>query len=222
MYQQRMRQDLLNLPGRENLEATQVATVTEEPRLTMKWRGKTVVDLSREFLNSNGALKHIDVECAEAENFDKNTASTFKEAIIELCKDINFCSQRGLSQRFDSTIGAASVLMPFGGKNQSTPSESMVSRIFAGERRTESVSFMSWGFNPFITECDPYSGAYLAVIESVAKLIAAGAKFEDVYLTFQEYFEKPGTEATRWGKPMAALLGAYRAQMDLGIAFDRR
>ena len=108
--------------------------------------------------------------------------------------------------------------MPFGGKNQITPTEAMVNRIFAGERRTKSASFMSWGFNPFITEKSPYHGAYLAVVESGAKLIAAGASFEDVYLTFQEYFEKPGTDERRWGKPLAALLGAFDAQNDLGIA----
>ena len=205
------------LASRENLEATKVAEVTEDPRLTMTWRGKTIVDISREFLNSNGAPKHIDISCAAAKDFAKPVAPTFRKALADLCADLNFCSQRGLSQRFDSTIGASTVLMPFGGKNQSTPTEAMVSRIFAGEKRTKSVSFMSWGFNPFITEADPYTGAYLAVTESVAKLIAAGASFDDVYLTFQEYFEKPGTDPARWGKPMAALLGAYTAQMDYGI-----
>ena len=206
------------LAARENLEATKVADVTDTGRLRMTWRGKNVVDISRDFLNSNGAPKHAEAHVDAPADFTKKTEGSFADRLRALLSDLNFCSQRGLSQRFDSTIGASTVLMPFGGKNQSTPTEAMVNRIFAGERRTKSASFMAWGYNPFITERDPYCGAYLAVIESVSKLVAAGAKFEDVYLTFQEYFEKLGTDSRRWGKPLAALLGAFKAQTELGIA----
>ena len=202
----------------ENLEATVVATVTEEPRLRMRWNGKTIVDISREFLNSNGAEKHINIAPAKAECYKKAEATEFTKEYKSLVSDLNVCSKRGLSERFDSTIGAGTVLMPFGGKNQLTPIQAMVQKISVEKKHTDDCSFMSWGYNPYISEKSPYHGAYLAVIESVAKLIATGASFEDVYLTFQEYFEKPNKDAKRWGKPLAALLGAFKAQLDLGIA----
>ncbi len=202
----------------ENLEATVIATVTEEKRLRMRWNGKTIVDLSREFLNSNGAEKHIDIAPAKAEEFKASIPTDFTEGFTKLVGDLNVCSKRGLSERFDSTIGAGTVLMPFGGKHQKTPIQAMVHKISVEEKHTDDCSFMAWGYNPYIAEKSPYHSAYLAVVESVSKLIAHGASFEDVYLTFQEYFEKPGKDAARWGKPMAALLGAFRAQMDLGIA----
>lgn len=208
----------MELANSENLEATVVARVTKEPRLTMKWNDKIIVDISREFLNSNGAEKHIDIECAKAESIDKPEINDFKTGYENLVSDLNVCSRRGLSERFDSTIGAGTVLMPFGGKYQLTPIQSMVQKISVEKKHTDTCSLMSWGYNPFITEKSPYHGAYLAVIESVCKLIATGAKFEDVYLTFQEYFEKPGKDGKRWGKPLAALLGAYRAQTELGIS----
>ena len=202
----------------ENLEATVIATVTEEKRLRMRWNGKTIVDISREFLNSNGAEKHINIAPAKTESFDKEMPACFKCGYKALASDLNVCSKRGLSERFDSTIGAGTVLMPFGGKHQKTPIQAMVHKISVEKKHTDDVSFMSWGYNPYIAEKSPYHSAYLAVVESVSKLIAHGASFEDVYLTFQEYFEKPGKDASRWGKPMAALLGAFRAQMELGIA----
>ena len=202
----------------ENLEATVVAKVTELPRLVMKWNGKVIVDISREFLNSNGAEKHIDITAAKPEKFEKNIDGTFSSMLGNLAKDLNVCSKRGLSERFDSTIGAGSVLMPFGGKNQSTPTQVMVNKISVESKDTDTCSFMSWGYNPFISEKSPYHGAYLAVIESASKLIAGGANFNDTYLTFQEYFEKPRKDAKRWGKPFSALLGAFKAQKDLGIA----
>ena len=202
----------------ENLEATVVARVTEEPRLKMRWNGKTIVDLSREFLNSNGAEKHINIAPAKVECYNKKEVENFSEEYKSLVADLNVCSKRGLSERFDSTIGAGTVLMPFGGKNQRTPIQAMVHKISVEKKHTDDCSFMSWGYNPFIAEKSPYHGAYLAVVESVAKLISAGASFEDVYLTFQEYFEKPNKDAKRWGKPLAALLGAFKAQLDLGIA----
>ncbi len=208
----------LALAESENLEATVIATVTEEKRLRMTWNGKTIVDLSREFLNSNGAEKHIDIAPAKIESFEANIPSSFEDGYSSLVSDLNICSKRGLSERFDSTIGAGTVLMPFGGKHQKTPIQAMVHKISVEKKHTDDCSFMAWGYNPYIAEKSPYHSSYLAVVESVSKLIAHGASFEDVYLTFQEYFEKPGRDAKRWGKPMAALLGAFRAQMELGIA----
>ena len=202
----------------ENLEATVVAEVTEEPRLVMRWNDKVIVDISREFLNSNGAEKHIDIVATKPQSFAKEVKGDFNSLMSELAGDLNVCSKRGLSERFDSTIGAGSVLMPFGGKNQSTPTQVMVNKISVEKSDTDTCSFMSWGYNPFISEKSPYHGAYLAVVESASKLIAGGANFEDTYLTFQEYFEKPRKEAERWGKPFSALLGAFKAQKELGIA----
>ena len=202
----------------ENLEATVVAKVTELPRLVMRWNDKVIVDISREFLNSNGAEKHIDVAVTAPKSFKKEINGSFEDLMQDLASDLNVCSKRGLSERFDSTIGAGSVLMPFGGKNQSTPTQVMVNKVSVEKSDTDTCSFMSWGYNPFISEKSPYHGAYLAVVESASKLIAGGADFSDTYLTFQEYFEKPRKEAQRWGKPLAALLGAFKAQKDLGIA----
>jgi len=203
---------------KENLEATIVAVVTEEPRLVMHWNGKTIVDVSREFLNSNGAEKHMEVDVPKANTFDKAIPANWKDGFMALTQDINLCSRRGLSERFDSTIGAGTVLMPFGGKYQQTPIQAMVHLIARETGHTSTVSLMSWGYNPEITSLSPFHGAYLAVVESVSKLIATGASFDEVYLTFQEYFEKPLRDSRRWGKPLAALLGAFRAQMDLGVA----
>ena len=201
----------------ENLMATPVAQVTEEKRLVMRWNGSTVVDVSREFLNSNGAAKHIDIAPAKPENWQKKTEGGFADNLKALAADLNVCSKRGLAECFDSTIGAGTVLMPFGGKYQLTPAQALVQKVSAEKKHTNDVSFMAWGYNPMISEKSPYHGAYLAVVESVSKLIASGAAFCDVYLTLQEYFEKPGRDPARWGKPLAALLGAFRAQMDLKI-----
>ena len=208
----------MELATSENLEATIVATVKEKPYLVMNWNGKAICNISREFLNSNGAEKHIDIAPAKIEDYSKEVKGSFADMYADLAGDLNICSKRGLSERFDSTIGANTVLMPFGGKNQLTPIQAMVHKIAVEKQDTETCSLMSWGYNPFITEKSPYHGAYLAVIESVSKLIAAGADFSEVYLTFQEYFEKPLKDGKRWGKPLAALLGAFKAQMDLKIA----
>ena len=205
------------LAGKENLEATVVARVTELPRLVMHWNGKTIVDLSREFLNSNGAEKHIEIVAAKPQTFNRKSNGSFGEQMKAVSTDLNICSRRGLSERFDSTIGAGSVTMPFGGKHQSTPTQVMVNKISVEAANTDTCSFMAWGYNPFISEKSPYHGAYLAVVESVSKLIAGGAEFRDVYLTFQEYFEKPLKDPKRWGKPLSALLGAFMAQKELGI-----
>ena len=208
----------LALADSENLEATVVATVKADARLTMTWNGKTIVDISREFLNSNGAEKHINIEAPKINDYNKKTPSSFSEGMKALAGDLNVCSKRGLSERFDSTIGAGTVLMPFGGKYQRTPIQAMVQKISVEKAHTDLASFMSWGYNPDISSASPYHGAYLAVVESASKLVATGAEYKDVYLTFQEYFEKPMKEPSRWGKPLAALLGAYKAQMELGIA----
>ena len=208
----------IELATSENLEATIVAEVKEKPYLVMNWNGKAICNISREFLNSNGAEKHIDIAPAKLEDYSKKIDGSFSDMYTALAGDLNICSKRGLSERFDSTIGANTVLMPFGGKNQLTPIQAMVHKISVEKQDTDTCSLMAWGYNPFITEKSPYHGAYLAVIESVSKLIAAGADFKEVYLTFQEYFEKPMKDGKRWGKPLAALLGAFKAQMDLKIA----
>ncbi|MGN0634995.1 MAG: phosphoribosylformylglycinamidine synthase [Acutalibacteraceae bacterium] len=208
----------MELADTENLEATVVATVQAEPRLVMTWNGKEVVNISREFLNSNGAEKHICITPEKPEAYGKKIGSDFERELRALASDLNVCSKRGLSERFDSTIGRGTVLMPFGGKYQQTPIQAMVHKISVEQKKTSTVSYMAWGYNPYIAEKSPYHGAYLAVIESVSKLIAAGAAFKDVYLTFQEYFEKPMKDGKRWGKPLAALLGAFKAQTELRIA----
>ena len=207
----------LSLADSENLQARPVAKVQAEPRLVMNWNGKKIVDLSREFLNSNGADKHITVTPAAPSVKKRVISGGFEDNFTAMAGDLNICSKRGLSERFDSTIGAGTVLMPFGGKNQLTPIQAMVQKISVEKKHTNDCSFMSWGYNPYLTEQSPYHGAYCAVVESVSKLIATGAEFKDVYLTFQEYFEHPGRDGKRWGKPLAALLGAFRAQLDLGI-----
>lgn len=212
-------EEFLKLAYSENLEATQVAVITKEPRLRMYWNGKCIVDIAREFLNSNGASKYIDILCQEAKDIQKEYKDIdFIQAMEELAMDLNVCSQRGLSERFDSTIGRGTVLMPFGGKYQRTPIQAMVHKISLESGQTDTVSFMAYGYNPFITEKDPYKGAYLGVVESVSKLISTGATPTEIYLTFQEYFERLGKEEKRWGKPLSALLGAFEAQMDLEMA----
>ena len=208
----------LALAEKENLQAVPVAVVQAEPRLQMHWNGKTIVDLSRAFLDTNGAAKHITVEAAAPQALEPKPLASFSEAMRAAVSDLNGCSRRGLSERFDSTIGAGSVMMPFGGKLQLTPVQAMVQKISLEQGHTEDCSLMSWGFNPFLTEKSPYHGAYLAVVESACKLVASGAAFRDVYLSFQEYFERLGKDPKRWGKPLAALLGAFEAQMGLGIA----
>ena len=207
----------LELANEENLNACPVAVVTENPRLVMNWNGAKIVDISREFLNSNGADKHIKITPAKPALKPQEISDDFAGNYKKMADDLNICSKRGLSERFDSTIGAGTVLMPFGGKNQLTPIQAMVQLVSVEKKHTDTVSFMSWGYNPFIAEQSPYHGAYYAVVESVCKLIATGASFEDVYLTFQEYFEHPGKDGKRWGKPLAALLGAFKAQLELGI-----
>ena len=204
------------LASRENLESTPVAVVKAEPRLRMNWNGKTIVDISREFLNSNGAEKHTDVAVPEVKvsysTGRKNTQADWEGMVT----DLNICSQRGLVQRFDSTIGSATVLMPFSGKTQQTPVQAMAAKLPVLGGKTNTASIMAWGFDPAVSTQSPYHGAVCAVVESIAKVVAAGGAFEHCWLTFQEYFERTQGKPERWGKPFAALLGAYRAQLEMG------
>ena len=209
----------------ENLEASVVAEVTAEPRLKMQWNGQQTVDLSREFLNSNGAPKSTDIVVDEvsdkadlfsgiSQTIDK---SDIKSAFKSMISDLNVCSQKGLVERFDSSIGAATVVMPYGGKNQLTPTQYMAAKIPVLNGETSTASLMAYGFNPYLSKMSPYHGAMYAVIESISKIVASGASYSDCYLTFQEYFERTKNDSSRWGKPFAALLGAFKAQINLGI-----
>ena len=206
------------LATEENLEATPVAKVTEEKRLNMVWNGVSIVNISREFLNSNGAEKHQSVHIEQMNVWQPQWAGvTFAQKMKHMVGDLNVCSKKGLSERFDSTIGAATILMPFGGAYQLTPQNAMAAKLPV-DGETNTCSGMAWGYNPYLMSADQYRGARLAVIESVTKLVASGFRYEDAYLTFQEYFERLGDQPERWGKPVAALLGALDAQMGLGIA----
>ena len=240
--------EFMGYAAEENLEATVIAEVTCEPRVRMAWQGDAIVDLSREFLNSNGAPKFQDVhvpgqgiapidpeselahaaleEFGSLDNVYESTVpmvpgaeevESFEKAMRTLVSDLNVCSNKGLSERFDSTIGAATVLMPFGGTRQLTPAQAMVAK-FPVDGETTTVSGMAWGFNPYIMDADQYRGAYLSVVESIARLVATGFDHEKVYLSFQEYFERLRDVPERWGKPMAAVLGALMAQVDLGVS----
>ena len=204
------------LASKENLESTPVAVVKSEPRLRMNWNGRTIVDISREFLNSNGAEKHTDVAVPDVKvsysTGRKNTSADWEGMVT----DLNICSQRGLVQRFDSTIGGATVLMPFSGKTQQTPVQAMAAKLPVLNAKTDTTSIMAWGFDPAVSTQSPYHGAVCAVVESIAKVVAAGGTYEHCWLTFQEYFERTHGKPERWGKPFAALLGAYRAQLEMG------
>ncbi len=203
--------------AKENLSATKVAQVTDLGRLEMTWNGNKIVDLSREFLNSNGAFKHTSVKVEAPAPLSKGQESKpLAQRWEELVGSLNVCSQKGLVERFDSTIGAGTVLMPFGGKNQLTPAQAMVAKLPVLGADTTTCSVMGWGFNPEISSASPFHGAMLAVVESVAKVVAAGGDYHHCWLSFQEYFEKLGQNPSRWGKPFAALLGALRAQLELG------
>ena len=210
----------------ENLEAVVVAEVTEEKRLTMKWKGKTIVDLSREFLDTNGVKQNTDIKvaCPSGENYFEallkeklEEKKSIKELWISNLQNLNVCSQKGLVERFDSTIGTGTVIMPFGGKYQSTPSEAMVAKLPVLSGDTTTGTIMSYGYNPRLSTWSPFHGALYAVIESVAKVVASGGDYRKIRLTFQEYFEKLGKDPYKWGKPFSALLGALYAQREFGI-----
>jgi phosphoribosylformylglycinamidine synthase len=199
----------------ENLEATVVAEVTAEPRMKMRFGSQTVVDLSRDFLSSNGAEKHANASVGMLQAL---TPYISTEPLKQLVTQLNFASQKSLNERFDSSVGAGSVLFPYGGKYQRTPSQVMAALLPAPNYDSETCSVMSFGFDPYDSETNPYKAAYNAVITSVAKLVAAGCDYRKAYLTLQEYFEKLGNAPERWGKPLSALLGALDAQIELGIA----
>ncbi len=202
--------------AKENLEATVLADVVAEPRLKMNWNGNTIVDLSRDFLNSNGAPKFTDIEVEAPAEREAEEVSDTADSWTELMSNLNVCSQKGLIEKFDSTIGAGTVLMPFGGVYQLSPSQAMAAKIPVLKGETNTCSLMGWGYNPDISEKSPYHGAMLAVIESIAKIVAAGGTYKKCWLTFQEYFERTQNDPKRWGKPMAALLGAFKAQLEMG------
>ncbi len=224
---------LLEYAREENLEAVKVATVTEEPRLVLKWRGKKIVDISRAFLNTNGAHQETTAEVEMPDENVKpfagidakgstedysNAGADVKTKWLDIMSDLNVASERGLVEMFDSTIGANTVTMPYGGRYQLSPMQTMVATVpMLGRRTTDSVSMMSYGLDPYLLSWSPYHGAVYAVIDSVAKIAAAGGDVSKIRLTFQEYFERMTEDATRWGKPLSALLGAYSAQIGLGL-----
>lgn len=207
----------------ENLEAVKVADVTSDKRLKMYWKGTPIVDMSREFLDTNGVRQKIEVSVKapkEDENYfniDRDVTN-LRDQWINTLKDLNVCSQKGLIERFDSTIGAGTVLMPFGGKHQDTPAEGMAAKLPVLNKETKTGTIMTFGYNPEISTWSPFHGAVYAVVESAAKIVACGGDASKIRLTFQEYFERLGKDASRWGKPFAALMGALYAQRQLGIA----
>ena len=216
-------EQFLAYAAEENLEATPVAVVTESPRLVMHWRGKTIVDLSRAFLDTNGARQEADVRVispkkAEDPFTKAEPVEDFEKKWIETAGDLNVCSQKGLVERFDSSIGAASVLMPYGGKYQMTETQVMVAKVPTLGVTTDAVTMMSYGFDPYLSSWSPYHAAAWAVTDSVAKIVAGGGETKKIHFTFQEYFEKLGTDPERWGLPFAALLGANEAQQGFELA----
>ncbi len=210
------------LASLENIETSVVADVVEEPRVKIYWRGKLIVDISREFLNTNGDVKKANISINkpdESKNYFKEKyVSDIAEAWKNNIQDLNCCSQKGLVERFDSSIGAGTITMPFGGKYQLTPAEGMAARIPTLKGYSDTGTIMTYGYNPYLSSWSPFHGAVYAVIESVSKYVAMGGDYKKAWLTFQEYFERLKNDPTKWGKPFAALLGAYVAQEELGIA----
>lgn len=212
------------LAAEENLESSVVAHVTGEQSLVMLHHGEKVVEIKREFLDSHGSEKHASVVIRQRDNQKKPkkeneaTKGPLQQRLLDLMGDLNVCSHQGLSERFDSTIGASSLFMPYGGEHQITPSSVMAALFPVGQAKTSTASVMAYGYDPFLMEEDPYQGAFSAVVHSVAKLVAAGSDLDQTYLTFQEYFGRVGKDPERWGLPFAALLGAFKAQMLLGKA----
>ena len=205
----------------ENLEAVTVAEVTESPRLTMTWRGKTIVDLSRAFLDTNGAHQEADVTLTvpnrEGTPFERKEVGDVKESWMKMLGSLNVCSQKGLVERFDASIGAGTVMMPYGGRFQQSEIQTMVAKLPVLKGKCDAVTMMSYGFDPYLSSWSPYHGAVYAVLSSVAKIAAAGGDYRKIRFTFQEYFQRMTEDSTRWGQPFAALLGAYNAQMGFGL-----
>ena len=213
--------EFMKYAAEENLEATEVAVVTEEPRLVLQWRGKDIVNISRAFLDTNGAHQEttvaVDMPCEENKYFERKEVGDVKEAWLNTLKDLNVCSQKGLVEMFDGSIGAGSVFMPYGGKYQLTETQTMVAKLPVLKGKTDTVTMMSYGFDPYLSSWSPYHGAIYAVVESVAKIVASGGDYSKIRFTFQEYFRRMTEDPHRWSQPFAALLGAYSAQMGFGL-----
>ena len=233
------KEEFLRYAAEENLEATPVAVVTKEPRLVLNWRGKPIVNIARAFLDTNGAHQETDVavdapskeenyleqyackgvrEVLENEEHSVPSDEAFRDALLSTMKDLNVCSQKGLVERFDSSIGAGTVTMPYGGKYQLTKTQAMTAKVPVLGGRTDTVTMMSYGFDPYLSSWSPYHGAIYAVTHSIAKIIASGGNYDTLHFTFQEYFRRMTKEPSRWSQPFAALLGAYDAQLGYGIA----
>lgn len=214
-------EEFLKYANEENLEAVKVAVVKENPRLTLKWRGKTIVDISRAFLDTNGAHQETDVRVdmpsKEESFFRKKHISDVKQSWIDTLSDLNVCSQKGLVEMFDGSIGAGSVLMPHGGKYQLTETQAMVAKLPVLKGRCDTVTMMSYGFDPYLSSWSPYHGSMFAVVESVAKIVATGGDYRKIRFTFQEYFRRMTENPRRWSQPFASLLGAYDAQLGFGL-----
>ena len=214
-------EQFLKYANEENLEATEVAYVTEEPRLVLEWRGKEIVNISRAFLDTNGAHQETTVEVEmpdEDKNFFKKPqVDDVKEKWLETLSDLNECSQKGLVEKFDGSIGAGSVFMPFGGKYQLTETQTMVAKLPVLKGKCDTVTIMSYGFDPYLSSWSPYHGAIYAVVDSVAKVVATGGDYKKIRFTFQEYFRRRTEDPKRWSQPFAALLGAYNAQIGFGL-----
>ena len=213
--------EFMKYAAEENLEATEVAVVTEEPRLVLQWRGKDIVNISRAFLDTNGAHQEttvaVDMPCEEGKYFERKDVGDGKEAWLNTLKDLNVCSQKGLVEMFDASIGAGSVFMPYGGKYQLTETQTMVAKLPVLKGKTDTVTMMSYGFDPYLSSWSPYHGAIYAVVESVAKIVASGGDYRKIRFTFQEYFRRMTEDPHRWSQPFAALLGAYDAQLGFGL-----
>ena len=214
-------EQFLKYANEENLEATVVAYVTEEPRLVLEWRGKEIVDISRAFLDTNGAHQETTVEVdmpdEEKNFFKKPVVDDVKDKWLETLSDLNVCSQKGLVEKFDGSIGAGSVFMPHGGKYQKTETQTMVAKLPVLKGKCDTVTMMSYGFDPYLSSWSPYHGAIYAVVDSIAKVVASGGDYKKIRMTFQEYFRRMTEEPRRWSQPFAALLGAYDAQMGFGL-----
>ena len=213
--------EFLGYAKEENLEAVEVAVVTEAPRLVLIWREQEIVNIARAFLDTNGAHQEtsaaVDIPLREERFFAEKEVSNVKERWLEILKDLNVCSQKGLVEMFDGSIGAGSVLMPYGGKYQLTETQTMVAKLPVRKGKTDTVTMMSYGFDPYLSSWSPYHGAIYAVVESVAKIVASGGDYRNIRFTFQEYFRRMSENPARWSQPVAALLGAYAAQLGFGL-----
>ena len=212
---------MMDYVAEENLEAVPVAVVTESPRLVMHWRGRTIVDISRAFLDTNGAHQEaavtVEIPAKEGNLFERKEIGDVKEQWLKLLSSLNVCSQKGLVEMFDASIGAGSTYMPYGGRYQLTETQAMIAKLPVLKGKCDAVTMMSYGFDPYLSSWSPYHGAVYAVLDSVAKIVANGGDFRKIRFTFQEYFKRMTEDRTRWGAPFCALLGAYSAQMGFGL-----